>query len=876
MPDLIKAIFKDKSLRGAFIDNTDRVSHARLKILILSTLLVLSVLFNTIPSHANPPIFIASNAPPSGFESLIQPQTTAVDIYYGNHYLLTSLATFTPTRIEFHHPDQILQFIPDLLEPGRVLNKLRTPLDIHSELVCGRTNQDRCGTLEADVVDVIFDSGKFRVDLFINPTYLVVRDAISNPLLPESTSGTSFIQLINGSFSGQDDSAESYTISGVSTLGRRQSRLQSSWASTDANSLNIDTLFWRSDYEGYDLQAGLIRTSGRGLTFTSQQDITGISATTSLITRTDLAYARGSEIQLFLNSRSRVEIFKDDRLVDTRFYDIGNQSLDTSRLPNGAYDIVLRIRDSSGSQREENHFFVKSPKLPPRDAPQYFVHFGKLFTPSEADLFPNETPSWVFRSGYAKRINDTLGGEIALLSTQGQSLVETSVFWFGQGYDLQSSLMTSTQGDFGLAFNSQYRLGVASIGYNYRRIWADQEFDFQGDDTQNQVFLQSASEQRFDPVPNSTLQSTLSLNVLVGQGNLGLQSSYSHNQFEDKRTSYSLRYQRPLFRSGPYQLNVSTHLGKDDDEYQALLGLSLRHSTKHLSNTLNARYASEKDAEESSSGIAANARTTWNDKDLYEGDLQGSLRANKDLNESNLGAEIEYNSRLGHSRFAVEESRTADDTTLQYGGNLAFSLIAAKDLFAFGGKQQSTGAAVINIEGQASETKFDIYVNGQRRGEAIADAKTVLSLAPYQSYKVRLRPTGAGFISFNDEVKTITIYPGNVEQLTWEIQDLVVIFGRVFGADGKPLANARITGALGLATSDDIGLFQAEIKKNTQAIIFQTLTHQCKIDTRQLSIQQGIANLGNITCLSAVQEEKPLNDALAPSPIKPSSIKPSH
>lgn len=825
--------------------------------------LLIFLFFSNTPSHANSPLFLASSEPPKGFESLTQPQTTAVDIYYGDHYLLTSLATFTPTRIEFHHPDQLLQFIPDILEPGRVLNKLRTPLNTHSELVCGRTNQERCGKLDADVVGVIFDSAKFRVDLFISPAYLVVRDAIENPLLPESTSGTSFIQLINGSFSGQEDEAESYTVSGISTLGRRQSRLQSSWATTDTNALNIDTLFWRRDYNGYDLQGGLIRTSGRGLAFTSQQDIAGISATTTLNTRTDLAYSRGSEIQLFLNSRSRVEIYKDNRLMDTRFYDIGNQALDTSRLPDGAYNIVLKIREASGNQREETHFFVKSPKLPPKDAPQYFVHLGKIFTPTEQDTFPNETPSWLFRAGYAERINDILGAEAALLTTQGQSLLETGVFWFGPGYDLHGSLMLSTEGDFGFALNSQYRLGIASANFGFRRIWADQELDFNADDDENENLIEDFFEQRFDPVPRSTLQSTFSFNMLVGKGNLSLQSRYNHDHFEEKRTNYGVRYQRPLFRSGPYQANLSSQVTKEDDDYQALLGISVRHSNAHWNSSLNGRLAWEKDAEDSESGINLDGRTTWNDRNLYEGDLQGTLRASKDLEESNLGAEVEYNSRLGQSRFALEQNHTEDDTKLQYGGNLAFSLIAAKDLFAFGGKQQSTGAAVIKIDGEAANSKFDIFVNGQRRGQAVPNAKTVLSLAPYQTYHIRLRPTGAGFISFNDEIKIVTIYPGNVEQLTWPIEEIVVVFGRVFNESGDPIANARINGAQGLATSDYIGLFQAEIKKGTQELLFQNLEHNCNVDTANLTIYQGIANLGNVTCKNtSMDEDTQENDAL--------------
>ena len=839
-----------------YLIRSQRISFV-VKILLLLSSPLLPI---TATAQVNEPIFIASNTPPRGFESLVQPQTTAVDIYYGNRYLLTTLATFTPTRIEFHHPDQILKFIPDILEPGRVLNHLRSSLATHTEHVCGRTNQNRCGSLEPEIIEVIFDADRFRADIFINPSYLIVRDAILNPLLPESTSGTSFIQLINSSFSGQESEDNNYTLTGVSTLGRRQSRIQSEWASTETNGLNVDTFAWQRDYKGYEFQAGIIRTTSRGLTFASEQEIAGISAATTLNTRTDLAFSRGSEIQIFLPSRSRVEIFKDNRLVDTRFYDTGNQTIDTSRLPDGAYNILLRIRDSSGTAREETRFFVKSPKLPPKDAPQYFVQAGKIYSRNEEETFADETPSWLFRTGYAERLNDELGTELALLLTQGQSLLETGIFWFGPGYDLHGSLMASTEGDLGFSFNTQYRLGIASASYSYRRIWADSErfFDINDEDS-----IEDFLEQRFDPVPRSALQSTFSFNILLGKGNLGIQSRYNNNRFEEKRTSHSIRYLRPIFRSGPYQLNFSAAITKEESDHQGLVGINLRHSDKHWNNNLQTAAAWEKDNQDSEAGINASASATWNDKELYQGDIQGTLRAEKDLEESSVGAEVEYNSRLGQSRFAVEETSTDNGSTLQYGGNLGFSFIAAKDLFAFGGKQQSTGAAVINVDGSAEKTLFDIHVNGQRRGEATPNAKTVLSLAPYQTYNIRLRPKGIGFVDFNDEIKTITIYPGNVEQLIWSVEEIVVVFGRVLNEANQPVVNARISGALGLATSDYLGLFQAEIRKDTKELIFQTVEGNCKINISNLDQQRGVSNLGNVICREiSMDENEELENAI--------------
>ncbi|MBD3649139.1 MAG: hypothetical protein HUJ31_17200, partial [Pseudomonadales bacterium] len=151
----------------------------------------------------------ASGVPP-GFEELLEPQTTEVDVYYGDQYLLSTLATFTPSTITFLEPDEIVSRVPDLLEKDRVRAELATELPTNSELACLKQNQTGCGRIEPETIEVIFDEGRFRADLFVAPDLLAVREAVETRFLPPSSAGWSLLNLLSTAIFGQEGQQETY------------------------------------------------------------------------------------------------------------------------------------------------------------------------------------------------------------------------------------------------------------------------------------------------------------------------------------------------------------------------------------------------------------------------------------------------------------------------------------------------------------------------------------------------------------------------------------------------------------------------------------------------------------------------------------------
>ena len=72
----------------------------------------------------------------------------------------------------------------------------------------------------------------------------------------------------------------------------------------------------------------------------------------------------------------------DGRLAGSRLYQAGNNALDTSALPDGAYTILLRIREPGGEVREERRFFVKNAQVAPLGQPINSLTLASLPTPA--------------------------------------------------------------------------------------------------------------------------------------------------------------------------------------------------------------------------------------------------------------------------------------------------------------------------------------------------------------------------------------------------------------------------------------------------------------------------------------------------------------
>jgi Mat/Ecp fimbriae outer membrane usher protein len=157
---------------------------------------------------------------------------------------------------------------------------------------------------------------------------------------------------------------------------------------------------------------------------------------------------------VFLPARAQVEILREDRLLRSQSYPAGNQVVDTTALPEGAYEVTLRIRQIDGSVREEeSRFFAKTSAVPPRGAPRYVLDAGLVGEEGDglADFAANGP---AVHGGTTHRLTEAFGLGSDLIVGVGSQILELSAFYLASLSTLSVGTLGAADGTLGLSLNA--------------------------------------------------------------------------------------------------------------------------------------------------------------------------------------------------------------------------------------------------------------------------------------------------------------------------------------------------------------------------------------------------------------------------------------
>lgn len=784
------------------------------------------------------PKILVKDGPPPGFEDLVRPQTTEVDVYYGNEKVGSVLATYSPDSIELPNPEEVAALIPYLIDATAITQALSGVIDTHASEVCLSELQRECGIIEPNIAGVIFDESRFQLHVFINRLQLQPQGIVSNKFLPKvNTPKLSSVNAFSNSFSGEDGDT-SYTSGANHIISYGQSRFQTQWDYSDTLGFSVETLSLQNDDAGLAKELGFFNSDTRFTSFTNNLEIVGSRIYSSTNTRTDLEYSQATEIFLFLNSRSQIEVFKDEKLVDGGFYDAGNQQLDTLRLPSGSYPIKLRITDSAGSTREELFFFVKTAILPPQDQPLHFVEVGLLEKDNSEGGLPEISDSELVRVGTAYRLQNHLGGSIEYLHSADTDLLQGSLSYFGSGYVLQNSLMLGTDSEWGLQFLGQYRRENFALNFDYRQINSAYDDENEFDEDIDVRIL-----------PTDFSQGNISANIPFNKGQLILRTQYTDNLDEDSRTSYSLDYRYPILQRNRYSIEVNFSTAFDEGDYRLQSGLRITRTKPGQFLNIRPSYIDREINDKSEQGPLLFAGLTNTNEDTRYGRFTYGGFLSKDLDRSTVGVRTENSSSYGRADVQFEHVDDDDRGSFtRFRGVQNANILSDGNQFSFGGDRNASSGIVIDLQGQSADEPFEIYVNGQPRGFTKRDGRTVLPLDAFQTYSIRIRSKSDKLLHFEEGAKKVTLYPGNVETIIYDIQPITVLITRILLADGSPAARVRIENAIGYAVTDEDGWLQAEISGDAPLQISKNGKEVCGIKLPKLEIKQGIAFVDSISC----------------------------
>ncbi len=770
--------------------------------------------FSTL-ANANDPYFLAAGNPPAGFEELSTTQRSLVDIYFGNRYLTSQLAAFSPGVIELPNPAEIVRLIGNLNDPTLITSTLTGELESNGELVCLTESSTACGIMETPVAGVIFDEGRFRVDVFVNRRFQLTRAAEVRKYLPPSDAGFALMQNFSAAVSGSsaEGSDNSYTLNGLTMAAFEENSLYWSWDYSNTNDFSVNELFGQRDFEGQEYNLGLLSTSGFGFNLTSDQPMVGFRINSSDNTREDLDFSGGMPLEVFLPTRGRVEVHKDDRLIDSAFFEAGAQQLDTSGFPSGAYDIEIRILDENGTLiATETRFFAKQSQIPPMGEWLYFMETGRLVNRTSEQALPEITGQWLSRAGLSRRVFNTLAATGAVAINPQEALIEFGLYHFGYRYELSPSFMLVDNGSLGFTLNSRLTLGDLSLSGNYRRLWHDEPVEIATDDDGNEMpgLLGTAFEQH-----------SLSASLPLLDGSLGyrysLNQSYDdNNEAQDPTRTHSLDYRRTLFRTFDYDGDITLSLSQSGETEIGLVSFSFRYRDDRWNFRATPQAEITRKNGETEQSERLRLSTSWDDGDLLDSNLRFDAGIEGGTGDERLDGSVQYANRYGRVSFSTNHTQGEAGNTTSWGGSMNTSFITDGNIVALGGEDRSESALVVNLQGRPGDV-FDVRVNGQRRGYAIAGSSSIIALPPYEQYRVSLSPAGETLYSFDEREKSVTLYPGNVVTLDYEATPLQLLFGRLL-FNGVPMKGVVINGGLYPGSTDETGMFQLETRSDVGSL----------------------------------------------------------
>lgn len=772
---------------------------------------------------------IETTGVPEGFEEFFEPQTTAVDVYFGGVFRVSTLATYTPDTLTFESVEEVISKLPIKNDSTQLSAVLAQPLAVNDDYICEAVQN--CETPTPEVAELVFDESKFRVDVYINSDFLKVSSYNNLKFLPTSETSFSYVNNLTLTLNGStgENSSNQTSVFGQSIISSYNSHINANWVVGTDQDFKFNQLYGQRDKAGYQTQVGFLNTSNRYFDFVGSQNYLGAAFGTSFNTRRDLAFISTVPIQVYIPTRSRVNITKDDVVISSKFYDAGNHNLDTSKLPSGAYNITINIKGLDGSTKTLNRFYVKTTSLPPADFNIYYVEAGQIAEKNGDEIVPKSMDGeYFFRSGLGHRLSNNIGSDVSVAYGYKDTVLETGLYYYNKNYTFRPKLMLANKGRYGVGLYGFTQFSGVSMSYNAQQLWDKNDKTKQSKTNVTPSLLFGASSRH-----------SLSVNKTIFKGVAGLQWSAQKNGHSRASNSLNLSYKRNVWTRERSTFDASALITKSDQSQVIGLGVEWRQTQGEVSHqsSLTTRQNSVKNADQSTDMFLA-YRGQLSEQRRNSQTYSANWRAQTSKDSKSIGASTRYSNNKLRAVANIEKEVGDSNGATLYNASVSTSVVGNADVLGFGGNQAATSALVMDIKGTATDSEFEVMVNDRKKGTAKVGESVVVPVRPFDTYNVKLKDIGTEFIAFDDKTVRHTLYPGNVPSVEFRADKLIVIAGTLVKDCGQsdttlcetPVADARINGAHEWTATDDDGGFQIEVSPTKlNDLSAQTREYTCQI-----------------------------------------------
>ena len=791
-------------------------------------------------SNCSPPqaaVFSDLEQVPEGFLDMTRAQTTMADVYYGGDRLGSQLVSYTYNTVTILKPDDLIQGIPDLLQPEKVRTALSGELSSNTSYICN-TGRNRCKKPKPEVAAVVFNPDRFRIDVYINPNYLKLKKKDRSKYLPESDTSLGIIQGLTATVSGShstDNHTDNHSLFGNSLVSWKASHLVSDWDYSSEHNFSLETLFFEHDFRGLGYGLGYLDTSSVMLPeFSDSQKIRGARIGSSMNSRVNTDSFSATPLQVFTSGHSRIEVLRDDRLIYTTTLAAGNHQLDTSSFPSGSYPVTIKIYEGTTLSRKFTRFYIKSAQLPPSDEWLWYLEGGETTRRDPGGYMPRGSGQWLMRGSLGSRLTGQSALTVNTSLAENDQAAEIKLFYLGNNWEVTSTGMLSHAGYRGASLGASSRLGDISGSYYYRQLWhsgTDDNSLFTSEDYQSHA---------------------LSISAPALGGSVTGSCNYDISQKGKTSRSHSVIWSRNLWDSSHYTLGIEANYSRNNDSTLGMITMTLRWNGNNWNYDIRSQVRHRKHREQpghSTRGLSADAH--WIDDQLTSGSAQWGINYDNTGEDGVVGGNVHYDTALFGSEFQLEHSMaSAGSDYTSYTGELRTLLAASQNNTVIGGGDIADSAVLVDING-SPDSLFEVLVNNTPTGLAQGGNITVVPLAPFATYQVAIRPRGEYFHDFDTSAKTITLYPGNVLRADFHSQREEVLLGKLVDRRGQALALHELRAGSSSARTDSFGLFQIRIPESTEKLdIYQNNTKVCQLELpNAYRKKSGIGLVGTVSCI---------------------------
>lgn len=752
-------------------------------------------------SEPGPGLFVIDDAIPAGFEALAEPQVVWVDVWFNGRNVGATEITATAEEVIFSAPSEVVAMLDSVEDPESMVEFLASPLATNAHKLCfGRNDPLGCGRVDAEPVALIYDENALRVDLFLAAALQSLQSLEGLRFLEPPESRNSSILSLGAVVTDLESEGSQVDLSAkaLASYGRGHVSTDVDYTSRTEQA-RLRELKLTHFIEGHELNVGTYGWNPGGA-WTSI-DLLGVGFATSYKTRLDIEQAFSTELIVFLQEQSVVQLLVDDRVYTGDSYAPGNQVLDTRALPDGSYTVEIRIIESGGTERSETRTFTKSTRIPPKGETVFSATAGLPLRFREQGFAPETSEPPVAGFSVSHRVNDQSAARLGMLQLGERSFLQGDYIFLGKtfSFQAQASVGEDTTTAASLLATYDTRHGSFSINADHFETGIDLDVDLGADDLALELFTAERTQW--------TLGATRPLGDMTLRGSVSRRRSTTDGVLDSDRTEYRLNVRKPLFRSRYLRGFLEAGWQRDSQRDLATIQLDMFFDQPNHSARLGADL--RKNGQDPwQAGVTANVGYR-DSRDSFDWGANAYARAS--------------NSERAGARVFVEHPlyRASAATDLDFGesGEISRSSIATAAAHigfdskgaAVGGSEFSQAGVIIAVKGEPAGAAYDVIVNGLRKSRGEIGSTQFVGLQPFESYAVKIVPRNVLSNGIGNDVFEFTLYPGTVERIEIVAERQILLIATLVDEQGEPMGNAVVELEGNPMVTDADGILQAEL-----------------------------------------------------------------